>query len=899
MPRKAKKRQPQAESATRALIESASNGSQTETKAPSPVDVANDPRPTLRELDAKANEYRRSNDFPALLKLGQLSAFEIKTAPGENVSAWLALQRVRGLAGSEERDAYDRVSSSPDRAALVLALKALRESTTDFHLTAEFELYLRSLGYGPKAALTGIDLLLQACESQPSRMDWLETLRGYVLRLLNNTDEHYEEEDRLTTEERALVQSSDFEFKLRESLENAALSLDLSPDHRMLLIALQADLEMRFAEPWDAERVLHWMEKLEPDGMARAACYDGGRGNPSLTPTAWAFQWELANASQAELIKLLNRHTAGFNDLRCEGLRLIALALLDPNSGDDALLKGLRLLSKDLENSDGLYGHSIAIRTEEGIRYFPASWENFYTKEPWALMVRLVEVLETDHPRAEAVLILAHIWEKAVSYENLDDEELAQSYDQSQSLLWLCDELPQLRLQAASVLPTAAVRLRRHLELVLDWAKSDEQPTSKYIWAEFSDAELKANQRGELIALLERIHPLRMRMTATLSEFFEGLLPHVVDALLAHPNGDQPSKVFDVAESYADELIGADHMHQLAWLAHSTGSKRVAAAWYLRILGGDSTHKAWAAKNFEVLISDMAESSEVETVVAQLNDGNFAEDFEATRAGLLLTAKSKLSTLEQKDQYLRTAINRWPKLTQQARQVLSVLAQIKSYRGFSELGSYAGMDAIWAERHYEKLVESGMVLVGPNGYSINKYIEPLLSRENQHAVVGRIVRANGTTAVKQVFNSQREFTIYQVLVQLCPNHLVFPNCGLQSFMSYERMKDLVADDDFGYYLRASVDILVVSSTTYLPLLAIEVDSIWHDTERQQKNDGKKDRLFATAGVPFLRLRPVGNPSEAVIRGEVAEHLDELVRALREDMPGYDQARALLTDLSKV
>jgi len=207
------------------------------------------------------------------------------------------------------------------------------------------------------------------------------------------------------------------------------------------------------------------------------------------------------------------------------------------------------------------------------------------------------------------------------------------------------------------------------------------------------------------------------------------------------------------------------------------------------------------------------------------------------------------------------------------------------------------MDAIWAERHYDKLVETGMLLVGPDGYSINPHIAPLLARENQHAVVGRIVRALGTTAVKQVFNSQREFTIYQVMVQLCPNHLVFPNCGLQSFMSYERMKELVVDDDFGYYLRASVDILVVSSTTYLPLLAIEVDSIWHDAERQKNNDGKKDRLFATAGVPFLRLQPVGNPSEAVIRGQVAEHLDDLVRTLREDMPGYDQARALLTDLS--
>ena len=60
----------------------------------------------------------------------------------------------------------------------------------------------------------------------------------------------------------------------------------------------------------------------------------------------------------------------------------------------------------------------------------------------------------------------------------------------------------------------------------------------------------------------------------------------------------------------------------------------------------------------------------------------------------------------------------------------------------------------------------------PTGYVVNPYIIPLLERENQHSVAGRIVRANGAAAIKQVFNSEREFGIYQVVVQLCPNHLV-------------------------------------------------------------------------------------------------------------------------------
>jgi len=57
--------------------------------------------------------------------------------------------------------------------------------------------------------------------------------------------------------------------------------------------------------------------------------------------------------------------------------------------------------------------------------------------------------------------------------------------------------------------------------------------------------------------------------------------------------------------------------------------------------------------------------------------------------------------------------------------------------------------------------------------------------------------------------------------------------------------------------------------------------------------------FAAAGIPFLRLRPVGSASENTIRAQVAEHVEELVRSLRSDLPGYDQARGLLEDLSGI
>jgi len=178
-----------------------------------------------------------------------------------------------------------------------------------------------------------------------------------------------------------------------------------------------------------------------------------------------------------------------------------------------------------------------------------------------------------------------------------------------------------------------------------------------------------------------------------------------------------------------------------------------------------------------------------------------------------------------------------------------------------------------------------MVVEGASGKLIvNKYIHDLARQERAHAVATTIIRADKTVACKAIFNSQLEYTIYNALTMLFPNHLVFPNMSLQTVFQYERMKDLLDGDIFGYFLRSQVDFCITSTATYFPMVAFEVDSHYHDQAKMIEKDERKNTIFKTGGVPLLRLRPHGQPSVATIREEIVR----VVRQLGQDISRNDR-----------
>lgn len=239
----------------------------------------------------------------------------------------------------------------------------------------------------------------------------------------------------------------------------------------------------------------------------------------------------------------------------------------------------------------------------------------------------------------------------------------------------------------------------------------------------------------------------------------------------------------------------------------------------------------------------------------------------------------------QREAWLQEAPNRWRALDYRKRQLLLALSTITDSFKWRDLANLSGIDEHAIQGHWRKLVEGGFILEPEQGWEINPHLVPILQKELSHTTVVKAIHANPNYRFKPIFNSQREYSVYRVLTTLFPNHLVFPNMGLQAIFQYDRLKPQLPAEEFGYYLRAQVDCCVTSTSTYLPIVAFEIDSEYHDDPAQQARDRRKDHIFQVGGVPLLRVRVYGQPSLDAIREKILQSLRALGQRLRKTQEG--------------
>lgn len=310
-------------------------------------------------------------------------------------------------------------------------------------------------------------------------------------------------------------------------------------------------------------------------------------------------------------------------------------------------------------------------------------------------------------------------------------------------------------------------------------------------------------------------------------------------------------------------------------------------------------HLTEAEKAYRQLIEiDPAEAGALHNLSLLIEPRSFAEALALQRRAVQCDPKSELKRnrlaalvevderrkeeVKRQEDFLKTARDRWPQIDYFKKKLLGALTIIEGgFDNWAHLARLTGIDEKYLPGHWRKLVDDAFIIEDATGYHLNEHVIDLIKQERSHAVTTTIVRADSTIAFKPVFNSKREYDIYHILIALFPNHFVLPNMSLQSIFQYDRMKEVLESTDFDYYMRSQVDFCITSTSNYLPIIAFEIDSSYHDDEKQVVRDQRKNRIFQKGGVNLLRLRPYGRPSEGGLRSEIVKVVRQFGKELRE------------------
>lgn len=142
--------------------------------------------------------------------------------------------------------------------------------------------------------------------------------------------------------------------------------------------------------------------------------------------------------------------------------------------------------------------------------------------------------------------------------------------------------------------------------------------------------------------------------------------------------------------------------------------------------------------------------------------------------------------------------------------------------------------------------EKGWRLEEPIREKVESYVDPKLERQ--------IIRNNKVVMYRPIFYHESEISLYRVLTELFPQHLVFPNMDLKTIIQVEKIREHLDHDHLDYMFKAHVDFAIIDTTTYFPILTFERDSDFQDREPNKVNALKKNLIFETSGLPLIRIR---------------------------------------------
>lgn len=106
-----------------------------------------------------------------------------------------------------------------------------------------------------------------------------------------------------------------------------------------------------------------------------------------------------------------------------------------------------------------------------------------------------------------------------------------------------------------------------------------------------------------------------------------------------------------------------------------------------------------------------------------------------------------------------------------------------------------------------------------------------------------------------LFKSMQEYHFYKAVRDVFPTYFVFPNASFNAVLNLSSLKARLNKDELNYFYSGLIDCVVIDpENNYKPTKFFELDSPFHDNDKQLSKDRIKDSILAKAGQSLIRIR---------------------------------------------
>lgn len=186
------------------------------------------------------------------------------------------------------------------------------------------------------------------------------------------------------------------------------------------------------------------------------------------------------------------------------------------------------------------------------------------------------------------------------------------------------------------------------------------------------------------------------------------------------------------------------------------------------------------------------------------------------------------------------------------------------------------------EKNLGFLIDIGMVSQNKSSFSLDSTIEEMVRDYIDPKLEREIIKVDNTKLYRPIFYHESEIFMYKALLELFPQHLVFPNMSLKTIFDIDKMKELLDSEELKYLYMAHVDFVIINTSSYFPVLAFEKDSSYNDTDYAKDRTEKKNLIFRTGGIPLIRLKFNSGIEYEKLKSDIRESTKSMILEYSED-----------------